>query len=191
MVIIPTTIDTNKYTLKENGDDSKVIIGWSGSVTTIPHFEMAVDFLKEIKRRYGDKVEFKVIGDKKYFHDELQIQGMDWNKTTEVDDLKEMDIGIMPLANDEWAHGKCGLKGLQYMALGVPALMSPVGVNTTIVKDGENGFLPGSHEEWVDKLSQLIDSKEMRKEMGLKGRKTVEQYYSVLANRDKFLALFE
>ena len=88
-----------------------------------------------------------------------------------IEDLCEMDIGIMPLPDDEWAKGKCGLKGLQYMALEIPTIMSPVGVNTEIIQDGENGFLAAHEDEWFEKLSKLIDDASLRQRLGKAGRK--------------------
>ena len=96
----------------------------------------------------------------------------------------------MPLPNDEWSKGKCGLKGLQYMGMAIPTVMSPVGVNTDIIDDGENGFLADSEDEWVDKLSQLIEDKMLRTRIGISGRKTVVDNYSVEANKHKYLELF-
>ena len=97
----------------------------------------------------------------------------------------------MPLADDEWSKGKCGLKGLQYMGLAIPTIMSPVGVNTAIIQDGVNGFLAETEDEWVTKLSLLIDNKELRQKLGSAGRETVVKYYSVEANKQKYLKLFK
>ena len=189
VVIIPTTIDTNEY--KNIGNNNKSIcIGWSGSMTTIKHFEHAVPFLSLIKKKYGDKVSFKVIGDNSYRNEELGITSIAWNKEDEIKELSTFDIGIMPLPNDEWAKGKCGLKGLQYMALEIPTIMSPVGVNTEIIQDGVNGFLATSVEEWVNKLSLLIESKELRTKIGKEGRKTVEEKYSVESQKENYLKYF-
>lgn len=96
----------------------------------------------------------------------------------------------MPLPDIDWTRGKCGLKGLQYMGLGIPSIMSPVGVNTEIIEHGINGFLASTNEEWVQCLSQLIDSPALRKKMGEAGRITVENKYSVKSNTKKYLALF-
>ncbi len=179
VTIIPTTIDLNDYQQVPYKNPDVICIGWSGSITTIRHFEMAVPFLKVIKAKYGDKIKIKVIGDASYRNDELSIEGIPWRKETELAELSEIDIGIMPLPNDEWAKGKCGLKGLQYMALGMATIMSPVGVNSEIIQDGENGMLATEVLEWVEKISALIDNDILREKCALNGRKTVEEKYSV------------
>lgn len=188
--IVPTTIDTDEYDRMDVPSD-RICIGWSGSVTTIQHFEYALPFLKRIQEKYGDQVWFKVIGDANYVNEELNIQGLAWSKADEIKELSGIDIGIMPLPADEWAEGKCGLKGLQYMALEIATIMSPVGVNSEIIQQGENGFLADTEEEWVDALSKLIDDAALRKRLGTAARNTVLEHYSVLANRDKYLSVFK
>lgn len=190
--IIPTTIDTTIYKRKyEYKSSGKICIGWSGSHTTIKHFEEAVPFLKKIKQKYGDKVYFKVMGDEFYVDKELNIVGIPWNSDTEVEIISSFDIGIMPLPDDQWVKGKCGLKGLSYMALEVPTIMSAVGVNTRIINDGINGFVANSNEEWIDKISKLVDSFELRKQLGLAGRKTVEENYSFDSQKNNYLQSFK
>jgi len=192
-IIIPTTIDTSVYQpLKKNFEDisKPITIGWSGSITTIKHFRTALGFLYTLKQKYGDKLSISVIGDKNYTNDELGIFGKAWHSETELKDLCEFDIGIMPLPDDEWAKGKCGLKGLQYMALEIPTVMSPVGVNTEIITDGVNGYLASTEEEWIEKLSLLIESEELRKKLGKASRQTVVDKYSVDANKHKWVEAF-
>lgn len=189
--IIPTTIDTEEYKPYKRTNNSKVCIGWSGSITTIQHFNYAVKILKQIKQKYAEKVEIKLIGDKNYVNKDLNVEALAWVKQTEIEDLCSFDIGIMPLPDDKWAKGKCGLKGLQYMALEIPTIMSPVGVNTEIIQDGENGFLADSDDEWIDKISRLIESEELRKKLGIAGRKTVIEKYSVEVWKDKYLEYFQ
>src|SRR5258705_12517965 len=121
----------------------------------------------------------KRMGDSRYINNELGIKGVPWKKDDELKELNEIDIGIMPLSDSEWAKGKCGLKGLQYMALGIPTIMSPVGVNTEIIEDGVNGFLASGTNEWVNKLSRLIESEQLRRQLGIASCKTVEDKYSV------------
>jgi glycosyltransferase involved in cell wall biosynthesis len=198
VVIIPTTIDLTEYKRSpsltafdsaQSDNGTTITIGWSGSLTTIKHFEFAVPFLREIKKKYGDRVSIKVIGDSTYVNEELGVRALAWKKEDEVKELSTFDIGIMPLPDDEWAKGKCGLKGLQYMALGIPTIMSPVGVNTEIIRDGENGMLATTTEEWVNKLEQLIESAELRKCIGEAAIDCVKKLYSVEAWKRKYVEL--
>lgn len=191
VVIVPTTIDTGIYkriTLAKK--TNAVCIGWSGSFTTIEHFETAIPALRRIKEKYGSNVYFKVIGDANYYCKALDTKGVAWKAATEIEDLSEIEIGIMPLPDTEWAKGKCGLKGLQYMALGIPTLMSPVGVNSEIIENGVNGYLPATEDEWVSYLSQLIEDENLRKRIGQAGKKTLDENYSSDAWKTKYLEHF-
>ena len=189
--VIPTTIDTFMFKRnKEYTNNERICIGWSGSHTTIKHFEAAIPFLKRIKNRYGDKVYFKVMGAPEYSNKELGIKGIPWTSETEVSILESFDIGIMPLPDDEWVKGKCGLKGLSYMSVEVPTIMSAVGVNTKIINEGINGMLAKTEEEWFDKLSALIDSFDLRKRLGQQGRATIIEKYSVESQQNNYLNSF-
>ncbi len=188
--IIPSTIDFKKYNPTLNNND-KICIGWTGSFSTIKHFEIAIPALKVIKDKYRDKINFKIIGDPSYTNKDLDVKGIKWSSKTEVEDLSELDIGIMPLPDNEWTRGKCAMKGLQYMALEIPTIMSPVGINSDIIKDGENGFLATTTDEWIDKLILLIENVSARKKLGKAGRKIVEKDFSVEANKNKWLQVFQ
>jgi glycosyltransferase involved in cell wall biosynthesis len=188
--IIPTTVDTVKFSRQGFPKTDKICIGWSGSFSTIPHFESALSALLEIKAKYGDSVYFKVIGDPNYKNEALDIKGIAWTAEDEVWQLSEIDIGLMPLPDDEWTRGKCGLKGLTYMALGIPTIMSPVGVNTEIISDSENGYLALGHSEWVEKISMLIENEALRREIGTKGKETVLNKFSVASQKGRYLEFF-
>jgi glycosyltransferase involved in cell wall biosynthesis len=191
VIVIPTTIDTRYYVRKTvDKTNTQLCIGWTGSSTTLKHFGLAIPFLKILKAKYNDKIYFRLISDKSFYDSTLQIKFTRWDKQTEIADLCMIDIGIMPLPDDDWAKGKCGFKGLQYMALEIPAVMSPVGVNKDIISDGENGFLAKNQDEWIEKISLLIESRSLRKEIGKKGRETVMQSYSFESQKDRYLAYF-
>ena len=98
---------------------------------------------------------------------------------SEVEQLQSFDIGIMPLADDRWAAGKCALKAIQYMASGIPVVASPVGVTPEVVQDGTCGFLAASPGEWLERLSALLGDPELRAAMGRAGRARVEEHYSI------------
>lgn len=189
--IIPSTIDFSTYGSVTKRTHGKICIGWTGSFSTVKHFETILEALTAIKDKYPDQVYFKLIGDSNYTNPKLGIAGKEWKAATEAQDLIELDIGLMPLPDDEWSRGKCAMKGLQYMALQIPTIMSPVGVNKDIIQDGENGFLAATQEEWVNKLSLLIEDAILRKKIGEAGYKTVKDSYSVEANKEKWLKVFQ
>lgn len=193
VVIFPSTINLDYYRVKPKAEQhtGKVIIGWSGSLTTIEHFKIIIPVLEKIKQRFGDKVEFRVFGVPTYSYESLDIKGIRWTPENEVSEISAFDIGIMPLPDNEWTRGKCGMKGLQYMALEVATVMQGVGANKDIVQDGQNGFLANNEEEWFNRLSQLIQSAELRQQLGKAGRKTIEEKYSCQALQASYVQQFE
>ncbi len=191
IVVIPTTIDTAIHKPKpELRNKKKLTIGWSGSISTVKHFELVVPVLIKLQERFKNTLHFKIIGDKNYHHPVLQNEAIAWSETTEVDELNSFDIGIMPLPDDEWANGKCGLKGLSYMACSIPTVMSSVGVNKIIVQSGINGFLANTNEEWFSCLSSLIEDKALRDKIGQAGLETLKEKYSVEVNKKLYLEIF-
>ena len=187
VVIVPTAIDTDAYKYRGAVDSEPVTIGWIGSTTTLKHFQNAIPALTAIKQKYGNRVNFRVIVDVDYEVPELGLKSTKWHKDTEVEELNKVDIGIMPLPDDRWSCGKCGFKGIQYMALGIATVMSPVGVNTDIIEHGVNGFLASTDSEWIDCLSQLIESVELRQRLGEAARKTIDERYSVRSQQGNLL----
>jgi glycosyltransferase involved in cell wall biosynthesis len=131
-----------------------------------------------------------MICDRAISYPSLNLESTKWNKETEIEQLSEIDVGIMPLPDDKWANGKCGFKGLQYMSLEIATIMSSVGVNTEIIQQGINGFLASTEEEWLDKLTLLIENEELRLLLGKAGRKTIENKYSVKAWENKYLEYY-
>jgi glycosyltransferase involved in cell wall biosynthesis len=96
----------------------------------------------------------------------------------------------MPLTDDKWAKGKCGFKALQYMALGIPAIASPVGINNKIIDHGKNGFLCTTENEWYESIRFLLDNPSEIKKMHNSARQKIIDKYSVLSNETNFLNLF-
>jgi glycosyltransferase involved in cell wall biosynthesis len=190
-IIIPTTLDTHYHKpIEKNLTKEKIVIGWTGSPTTIEHFKVIIPVLEKLKNKYGEQIEFNVIGDNRFTCPQINITGQAWRLDTEIQDLMNFDIGIMPLPDDDWTKGKCGFKGLQYMSLEVPTVMSPVGVNTEIIDHGTNGFLANSDEEWYTILTELIENEEFRHKIGKEARKKIVSQYSKKANLSKYQDLF-
>jgi glycosyltransferase involved in cell wall biosynthesis len=189
VTIVPTTIDTDKYELVERtGHPESVTIGWSGSFSTIQHLDTIRDVLQGLATT--ERFKLRVIGTPEYEIPGVDVEAIQWGSETELEDLRRIDIGLMPLPNDNWSKGKCGLKALQYMSLGIPTICSPVGVNSKIISDGANGFLAATKEEWIEKIKRLIHSPELRRKLGNAGRETVEREYSAKVVAPKVLEVF-
>jgi glycosyltransferase involved in cell wall biosynthesis len=175
--VVPTTIDTRIYAWPRGRRRYPIpTIGWSGSFSTVQY----LDTLRPILQKLARHVPFRllVIGARDYPLSGVEVEARPWSADSELEDLSEIDIGLMPLVNDAWARGKCGLKALQYMALAIPPVCSPVGVNCEIVQDGQNGFLANSPEEWLARLTLLLHNEQLRRDLGIAARHTVEARYS-------------
>ena len=189
VVVNPTTIDTEQLHKPQPYKNDKVVVGWTGTHSTLKYLNEIANVLNSLLAELD--FEILIIADKKPEDLGFEHKFLPWNKLTEIEDLNQIDIGIMPLSNDKWSKGKCGFKALQYMALEKPVVASPVGVNTEIIENEITGFLCTNRNEWISALKALIANEALRKEIGKKGRKTVIERYSVLSNRQNFLSLFE
>jgi len=188
-VLNPTTIDTEYYhnKIKVYNLTTPLVIGWTGTHSTIKYLSEVIPILQELEKELS--FTFLVISDEKPGFELNSLEYIQWKKETEIDDLLKIDVGIMPLVENEWSKGKCGFKALQYMALGIPAIVSPVGVNTQIVNQ-TNGFVCHNKKEWEQLFTRLISQKSTLVSLSENARKTVEENYSVKSNSANFLHLF-
>ena len=189
----PTTIDTDDYHNREkdytNIGEKKFVIGWTGSHSTIRYLFEIVPVLKELERDHD--FDFHVISDQDPHLDLKSFKFVKWNRKTEIDDLIKFDIGLMPLTNDTWANGKCGFKALQYMALGIPAVVSPMSENSQMVEDMTDGLICNTLEDWKKKLEMVLNDKLILQRLSRHTREKIVKSYSVNSNKDNFLSLFE
>jgi glycosyltransferase involved in cell wall biosynthesis len=184
--IIPTPVDTEKYSPAETETGEGITLGWLGSRSTLPYIERLMPVLEKVAAA-NPGLKLKIICDRPLGGASIRVENVPWSLEKEVEELRSFHIGLMPLSDDPWARGKCGFKLLQYMAVGVPAVASPVGVNSRIIEEGVNGFLALNDEEWVEKLNILINDPGLRAAMGENGRRTVEERYSLAVNAPLFL----
>ncbi len=191
IVRVPTPVDTDmvvpKYIRDNNGS---LVIGWIGSPGATKYVKSLKGVFEDLLKKYPF-LKVKLIG-------AIPLKGWNtgvifkkWSLNEEVKDLQSFDIGIMALDNDEWSAAKAGYKLLQYMAVGIPCVASPVGVNREIIEDVTTGFLSSTHEEWKEKLSMLVENSNLRKKMGAEGRKKVEKFYSYKANIGKLVSVLK
>jgi glycosyltransferase involved in cell wall biosynthesis len=189
-IINPTTIDTvNLHNqVRNQSAPGRLVIGWTGTHSTLKYIQQVVPILTKLEQDYD--FEFRVISNQPPQLPLRSLVYQPWRKDTEIVDLLSFHVGLMPLENDAWAQGKCAFKALQYMSLGIPALVSPVGMNTDVVINGKNGFVCATPEQWEEALVTLLQNSSLRAQLGRAARQTVEAAYSVTANRRTFLNLF-
>lgn len=190
VVLNPTCVDTlYQHNIIKSHDPEKISIGWTGSFSTVIYLNQVVEVLQQLEKKYS--FDFIVIAD---VNPQLPLKGfryIKWNKESEITDLLKINIGIMPLPDSEFERGKCGFKIIQFLALGIPAIASPVGVNKNIIDENINGFLCESKEKWYTAFEKLLNNKSLREQMGTAGRGKIEKNYSVKSNAANFLSLFE
>ncbi len=189
--IIPTSIDISSYPRKkERSYQEEVILGWIGTKGNLRYLQMLEPIFQVIADRFP-AVKLKVVSNGHFESNYLPTINKSWRLEDENEDLVSFDIGLMPLHDDLWSRGKCGLKIIQYLSVGLPVICTPVGINSDIIINGENGFWARNPEEWVNRLSMLIQNPELRYQMGQKGIERVEQEYSLSVTSEKFFNVLQ
>jgi len=190
VTLIPTAIDTNCYRKKKKSvHTGRTILGWIGTQSTLKYLKDLDDVFGVLARRFNG-ISLKIVCDEFYDFQTIPVIKKRWSLEEENDDLVSFDIGLMPLRNDLWSRGKCGLKIIQYQCVGLPVVCTPVGINRDIVRDGHNGFWATTSQEWLEKLSILIEREDLRREMGIHGMEMVERKFSIDVTSEKLLTLF-
>jgi len=183
--ILPTPIDAKKFFIAQK-TSSQLTIGWIGSPTTASYLQIIFNVMKKLSKKYDFVL--KIVGaGQKVCIPGVKVENYDWSLEREVENFQEMDIGIYPLVDNLWTCGKAGFKAIQYMSVGVPVVASPVGMLKDFIQDGKNGFLAATEDQWVTKMSMLIEDVSLRCAIGLAGRRTVEKNFSVEANVKKYI----
>ncbi len=191
VMTIPSPIDMSLYSQKDyskNGDT--LTLGWIGAHGSIHYMEKMRPLFETLGKKYNN-VKLKVVCDIFFDCGNIVVEKKLWSEQDEVKDIQSFDIGLMPLVNDPWSHGKCGLKILQCLAAGVPVVCSPFGINGEIVTDGVHGLWAETQDEWLEKIEILIRDKDLRERMGREGRKKVSRDYSLETHAPRMLNLFK
>jgi glycosyltransferase involved in cell wall biosynthesis len=189
---IPTCVDTNVFRPREGGaggrDPRGPVIGWIGSPTTADYIKGLGGVLREVATEHPFVLRVSGTGQPIEMPG-VKVENAEWALVDEIDLFRNLDIGVYPLVDDEWARGKCGFKAIEFMACGVPVVAAAVGVNREIIQDGVNGFLASTPAEWVTKLGMLISDPALRARFALAGRETIENRYSLHVNAPRVAAV--
>jgi len=186
---ISSTINTSTYLpVNDYSNDKRLVIGWSGSHSTIPYLHLLDSVFQELSARFNFKL--LVLGTSFFRIPGIDVESVPWSVETEIPNLQRIDVGVYPLPDTTWVQGKSGLKALQYMSLGIPTVASNIGCNSRVIENGVSGFLVHNHESWVNRLGQLLQDPELRRKIGTRARERVVRYYSVEANKNTYLSLY-
>jgi glycosyltransferase involved in cell wall biosynthesis len=177
---LPTVVDHERYAIGPRGlaGNATLHIGWIGTPATAGYLQAIVPALTEVARRR--RIVVHLIGATLDMPG-VEIRSIPWSEDDEVRAIGETDVGLMPLPDTPWERGKCGYKLIQYMACGLAVVASPVGANLAIVENGVDGYLAGTHDEWIAALCRLADDPALRHRMGLSGQTKVRARYSLQA----------
>ena len=193
--IIPTVVDAIYYQPsfnKHRSQDPRTVLGWIGidpNRGDLALLKPVFDWLAEQK---AGSIVLRTVGKRPFEMDTmLEVEFVPWTLETSLSMLQTFDIGLMPLEDTPWNRGKCGFKLIEYLAVGIPAVASPVGVNTEIIKDGETGFLAKHISDWQLHLTRLIEDQQLRRHMGQVGRQHIEEHYSLDAVLPRLIEILE
>jgi len=178
-LIITGPIDCKKYDMKRAQVNELFTIGWIGSPSTTYYLDIIKGPLLRFKEKYGNVFQLNLVGASEVDFGDIIVNKFKWSLETENDLLSQFDVGVAPLYDDEWSRGKGGYKILQYMAKGIPPIVSPVGINSDIVVHGINGFHAITEEDWFASFEKLFLDKKLYDNIALNARKTVQDNYSV------------
>jgi len=184
--IVPTVIDLRRYGSIDRTRRETLVIGWVGQPSGAKYLDRIAPILVDCGLKLD--LELRVVG-AEFAWPGLRVACRPWFEETEVHDIREFDVGIMPLVDSPWERGKCGYKLIQYMGCALPVVASPVGVNTQIVRQGQNGFLPSTDTDWHDAIISLGQDADCRRRMGELGRQVVEKEYCLDVAAIKIQAL--
>ncbi len=182
--VVPTVVDTERFIPdptrsvgSPEPSSEPITIVWIGLAYNLKYLDVLAPALRALQSTF--RLTFRVVSSRPPHMPGVEIEFRPWDFHREVADLQDATIGVMPLEDTEWARGKCGLKLLQYLAVGMPSVASPVGVNRDIIVNGANGFLAATEQEWHERLDTLCRQPRLRARMGQAGRRTVEERYSL------------
>ncbi len=186
---LPTPVDAHHFTLHAKAAREQVVIGWIGSHSTAPYLALAHEALQRLQAEMSEQVRLVFIGAGDFRLRDLHAEYQAWRLENELEDLRQFDIGIMPMPDTRWTRGKCGFKALLYMSVGLPVVCSPVGFNREIVTPEMNGLWAETSTQWYEALQRLAHDAALRQRMGAHGRRLVEEKFSVEKCAPRFDAI--
>ncbi len=187
--VIPTVVDTDLFQPAERRKEGPLVLGWVGTHSTFPYLEAIFPTLQRLAGQHEIKLKIVGSGRKGVNLAGVNVENLEWSLEREIADFQSFDIGLYPidahLYSTKWAAGKSGFKAIQYMAVGIPYVATPVGAVAEIGTAGVTHLHAVSNEEWFEALESLVVNREQREKMGVAGRRHVCECYSLAAQAKK------
>lgn len=190
VTVIPPAVDAGVFRPVAHDGARVPVVGWLGGLSTARHLMPLLPVFERLARDHDFVL--KIVGAGRTFHASgVRLVQKPYDRQNDVAEFQDMDIGLYPLVDEPWSKGKAGLKAVQYMAVGIPVVASPVGSLTEIVRHGECGFFAKTDEEWAARLAQLLTDEPLRRRMGEQGRRLVEERYCVQVQAPVLVDIFD
>jgi glycosyltransferase involved in cell wall biosynthesis len=189
-VVVPTVVDTRRFRPGAPHSNGALTIGWIGTHGTYPFFERLIPIFERLAREVPFRLTIIGSGRERIDVKGVEVETRPWRMAAEVEDFQSLDIGVYPIAEDAWSAGKAGFKAVQYMAAGIPFVMSPVGVCATMGVEGQTHFAAVTDDDWLDALRRLIVDAKLRSEMAISARAFAEQHYDIETQAGALAAVF-
>jgi glycosyltransferase involved in cell wall biosynthesis len=184
--IIPTVVDLEKFRPRESRNESVPVLGWVGSHSTFPFLESILPALSELAKSHSFKLKIVGSGRADVSVPGVEVENLEWNLEREIEDFRSIDIGLYPLDPDNnWTMGKSGFKAIQWMAVGIPFVVTPLGAAGEIGEANVTHYFASTHDEWIAQLKLLLADAPQRRAMGEAGRQYAVAHYGVGAQADK------
>jgi glycosyltransferase involved in cell wall biosynthesis len=190
VAVVPTAIETSRYQPKREygGNGERLIVGWIGTPVTTRDLASAAEAFQRVARVIGFTL--RCVGASPGFCiPGVDVEVLPWSEGAEPDLVRSFDVGVMPLVENAFTLGKCGLKLIQYMGCAVPPVAARLGANCEIICDGENGYLASTQSEFAAKIIALLRDAELRQKLGRAARATIERSYSMEVTGARWCAL--
>jgi glycosyltransferase involved in cell wall biosynthesis len=191
VTLLPTVVDTDAYrVVPARPQGQPVVLGWIGSHSTVQYLRPLLPVLERLRR----EVEFRlrVVGAGEDLAGRgLEIESLEWSLEREIEDVRSFDIGLFPVVEDAWSRGKSGFKAVQYGAVGIPTVASPVTTNRDIVIHGVTGMHAAIEDEWFEALRLLIKDPQERHKLGAAARERIVSDFSLAVHAPRFCAVLE
>lgn len=186
---IPSIVDTDEFVYQPFAEhQERVCVGWSGSPTTLKNIKLVESTLQKLSA--ADVCDIHFIGGTEFGLKDVKYTAQNWNRQTEVEDLRKINIGLVPLPDLSWNKHKFIMKTAQYMALGIVPVGTPMASNTEVIRHGENGFLAANDDQWFECLTTLVENDKLRNQMSVNAARDAKLKYSLEANASKIIDAF-